>query len=146
MRHKCSPNAIAIIRGGREYPQLHGWINFYQGCDGAMAEVEILGLPILENGFFAFHIHAGSDCAGEDFPNTGGHFNPSFTMHPKHAGDLPPLISDHGRAYMKVYTDRFTVDQIIGKTVVVHKNPDDFYTQPSGNAGTKIACGVIRRI
>lgn len=47
---------------------------------------------------------------------------------------------------MKVYTDRFYVDEIIGKTVIVHEDPDDFHTQPSGNAGKKIACGVILRL
>ena len=47
---------------------------------------------------------------------------------------------------MTVFTDRFTVDDAIGKTVVIHSEPDDFRTQPSGNAGTKIACGVITKV
>lgn len=47
---------------------------------------------------------------------------------------------------MKVFTGRFFVEDIIGRTVVIHSGPDDFYTQPSGNPGNKIACGVIRRI
>lgn len=55
-------------------------------------------------------------------------------------------MADFGNAYMKVLTGRFHVEQIIGRTVILHSNPDDFHTQPSGNAGTKIACGVIQRI
>lgn len=66
-------------------------------------------------------------------------------MHPKHAGDLPPLLECKGQAYLSVKTDRFTVDEIIGRTVIIHSDSDDFSTQPTGNAGRKIACGVIRR-
>lgn len=62
-----------------------------------------------------------------------------------HAGDLPPLLSCQGNAYLSVKTDRFSVNEIIGRTVVIHSNPDDFHTQPAGNAGKKIACGVIQR-
>ena len=66
-------------------------------------------------------------------------------VHPKHAGDLPPLMGCQGNAYLAVKTDRFIVHDIIGKTVVIHSDPDDFHTQPAGNAGKKIACGVIRK-
>ena len=110
-----------------------------------MAQID--GLPKeSETGFFAFHIHEGRDCGGEGFADTGGHFNPGNTEHPRHAGDLPPLLSDNGRAFMQVLTGRFRVDEVIGRTVIIHSHPDDFHTQPSGNAGTKIACGVICRV
>ena len=66
--------------------------------------------------------------------------------HPMHSGDLPPLLSATGRAYMAVLTDRFSIGQIIGKTVVVHSRADDFQSQPAGNAGEKIACGVIQPV
>ena len=111
-----------------------------------IVEAEIHGLPKTETGFFGFHIHEGDTCTGAGFPNTGGHFNPCKEDHPKHAGDLPPLLSDHGSAYMKVFTDRFYIEEIIGKKVIIHSDPDDFRTQPSGNAGTQIACGVIQRL
>ena len=55
-------------------------------------------------------------------------------------------MGDYGKAYMKVLTGRFCVEEVIGRTVILHIDPDDFHTQPSGNAGRKIACGVIRRI
>jgi Cu-Zn family superoxide dismutase len=61
-----------------------------------------------------------------------------------HAGDLPPLLACNGEAYLAVLTGRFRVKDVMGKTVVIHSRPDDFRSQPSGDAGEKIACGVIR--
>lgn len=146
MRRDTCLKAIAWIQGGREHLELSGMVKFFQRSDGLILEAEIFGLPKTETGFFAFHIHEDNDCAGEGFPNTGGHFNPGKTMHPNHAGDLPPLLSAHGKAYMKVFTDRFSVEEILGRTVIIHSDPDDFHTQPSGNAGIKIACGVIQKV
>lgn len=139
------PEAIAYVRGGESYPRLGGTVKFFQRQDGLVVDAEIFGLPETESGFFGFHIHEGHSCDGTGFPLTGGHFNPGSTMHPKHAGDLPPLLSDHGKAYMRVWTGRTTAEELIGKTVVIHSGSDDFQTQPSGNAGAKIACGVISR-
>lgn len=145
MKHIFYPKAVARIQGGKEYPHLNGGVRFFQRNDGVIIEVEISGLPKTETGFFAFHIHEGGNCDGEGFPETGSHFNPGKTLHPNHAGDLPPLLGDHGKAYMKVFTDRFHVGEIIGRTVIIHSAPDDFRMQPSGNAGTKIACGLIQK-
>lgn len=145
MKHNMCPKAIARIRGGKEQPQLRGLVRFFQRSDGVIVEAEVSGLPKTETGFFAFHIHEGGSCAGEGFPDSGSHFNPGKTLHPNHAGDLPPLLGNHGRAYMKVFTDRFCVEEIVGRTVIIHSDPDDFHTQPSGNAGNKIACGVIQK-
>ena len=99
-----------------------------------------------EQGFYGFHIHEGASCTGkqsDSFANTGGHYNPGNKSHPQHAGDLPPLLSDAGEAWMSVYTSRFFPEDVIGKTVVIHDRPDDFHTQPSGDSGEKIACGKI---
>ena len=63
--------------------------------------------------------------------------------HPKHAGDLPPLLANDGVAWSAVYTDRFYPEEVIGRTVVIHGMGDDFHSQPSGNSGVKIACGEI---
>ena len=145
MQHcrKC-PDAVAQIRGGVEVPKLSGCIRFYQQKGCVLIVVEIFRLPREnETGFFGFHIHQGESCSGTDFSETGSHYNPADQVHPKHAGDLPPLMCCRGNAYLAVKTDRFTVHDIIGKTVVIHSNPDDFHTQPAGNAGKKIACGVI---
>ena len=87
--------------------------------------------------------HEGDSCRGEGFPDTGGHYNPHNTPHPMHAGDLPPLLSCGGRAWMSVLTNRFQIQDILGRTVVIHSGPDDFRTQPAGNSGEKIGCGRI---
>ena len=63
--------------------------------------------------------------------------------HPYHSGDLPPLFSKSGQAWMSVYIQKFTPDQIVGRTVIIHEKADDFTTQPSGNSGKMIACGQI---
>lgn len=136
--------AFALIRGGKRNPQIRGMVKFYESRDGVVVEARIQGLP--GSGFFGFHIHEGGDCMGEGFPNTGSHYNPENKNHPHHAGDLPPLLGNQGRAYMQVLTDRFRTEEILGKTVIIHSGSDDFTTQPSGNAGEKIACGVIRQI
>ena len=137
--------AIACMRGGDAHPDLHGTVRFIPRKNGTLVVAEISGLPATDTGFFAFHIHEGGNCSGSGFPNTGSHYNPDDRDHPLHAGDLPPLLSSGGSAYLAVMTDRFRIKDIIGRTVVIHSGPDDFRTQPSGNAGNKIACGVIRR-
>ena len=141
---KC-PDAVAEIRGGVEALQLTGCVEFYQENGCVLIVVRISGLPESKTGFFGFHIHQGESCSGPDFSATGSHYNPVDQVHPKQTGDLPPLLSCHGNAYLSVKTDRFTVNEIIGRTVVIHSDPDDFRSQPAGNAGKKIACGVIRR-
>ena len=141
-----SPDAVARIVGGEGAPQLSGCVLFYQEDGCVLIEAEISGLlKGIGTGFFGFHIHQGRGCSGEGFSGTEGHYNPLGQEHPEHAGDLPPLLSCHGNAYLSVKTDRFSVNEIIGRTVVIHSDPDDFHTQPAGNAGKKIACGVIQR-
>ncbi|MBQ7802124.1 MAG: superoxide dismutase family protein [Oscillospiraceae bacterium] len=141
----CGPDAVACVRGGAENPCLRGTVRFFQLREGTLVEAEVSGLPESETGFFAFHIHEGDGCGGEGFSQSGGHYDPGKTAHPMHAGDLPPLLACGGRAFAQVLTGRFRVCDIIGRTVIIHSGPDDFHTQPAGNPGAKIACGVIRR-
>ena len=141
------PYAAAQIRGGMEAPQLSGCVQFYQENGCVLIVAKISGLPKeSETGFFGFHIHEGNACSGTDFSSTGSHYNSSDQVHPIHAGDLPPLLECQGNAFLSVRTDRFSVADIIGLTVVIHSDPDDFHSQPAGNAGTKIACGVICKV
>lgn len=141
--------AAAQVHGSQEYPKLHGTVTFQQRSQGVLVTAEILGLPENErcrSGIFGFHIHAGTQCSGtvqEPFANADGHFDPNDCPHPYHAGDLPPLFGNHGYAYLSVFTDRFTVSEIAGRVVIIHRDPDDFTTQPSGNSGPMIACGKI---
>lgn len=144
--------AAAYIRGSEKYPDIRGRAAFYTMGSAVLVRAEIMGLPKTadkcEKPIFAFHIHAGADCSGtadDAFANAGMHYNPDNCMHPYHAGDMPPLLGVNGNALSVFMTDRFTIDEIIGKTVIIHAKPDDFVTQPSGNAGEKIACGVILR-
>ncbi|MBR6515165.1 MAG: superoxide dismutase family protein [Clostridia bacterium] len=146
IRRTPRPDAVCLIRGGRDAPGLLGKISFFQNKKSVSIQADISGLPESISGFFGFHIHEGISCKGDNFADTGGHYNPKGRPHPSHSGDLPPLLKCNGGAYMTVLTDRFTVNEIIGKTVVIHSMPDDFTTQPSGNSGTKIACGVIRGV
>jgi len=75
-----------------------------------------------------------------------GHYNPDNLPHPYHSGDMPPLFGNDGTAFSVFLTNRFKIDEIIGRTVVIHAQPDDFTSQPSGNSGEKIACGIIEEI
>ena len=137
------PNATAHISGSDISPSISGEVRFYQQRGGVLIVADISDLPNNESGFYGFHIHEGYDCSGENFANTGNHYNPSSLPHPRHAGDMPPLIYCNGNAFLAFMTDRFGIEEIIGRTVVIHSGQDDFKTQPSGDVGTKIACGVI---
>ena len=144
------PVAVAFIRGDEAHRKISGNVRFYQTQKGVVVIVEVAGLPISEdkcgNDIFAFHIHDGASCSGnaeDSFADAGTHYNPTDCPHPYHAGDMPPLFSAGGTAFLAFLTNRFAAYEIIGKTVVIHDSPDDFTTQPSGNAGKKIACGEI---
>lgn len=146
------PHSYAIIRGSDEYPDIRGQVRFFQTKHGTLVAAEVFGLPgkcsCCQDGIFAFHIHEGSLCTGncqDPFAQTMSHYNPDSCDHPYHAGDLPPLFGNDGYAFSVVLTDRFSACEIIGRTILIHSGPDDFTTQPSGNSGSKIACGVIRK-
>lgn len=138
------PTAVAMVSGGEGNRYIRGTVRFFQRRGGVLVEADISGLPI--SGFFGFHIHEGGSCSGPLFSDTKGHYDPTNMAHPMHSGDLPPLLSAGGRAYMAVLTERFSIGEIVGKTIVVHGRPDDFQSQPAGNAGEKIACGVIQPV
>lgn len=143
------PNAYADIAGNAENPQLNGTVKLYDTpYGGVLVEAEIFGLPdsptLYASSFYGFHIHEKGNCKNS-FNKTGNHYNPYQKEHPDHAGDLPPLLGNQGFAYSVFYTQRFTLSEIVGKSIVIHSMPDDFTTQPSGNSGTKIGCGVIEQ-
>lgn len=147
------PDAQATIRGSERFPGLSGLVRFYQARRGVLVYAEISGLPesaeACQNRFFAFHIHGGGKCAGnsgDPFADALTHYNPGDCLHPAHAGDLPPLLANHGYALQVFLTDRFTLSEIIGRTIIVHAGPDDFTSQPGGSAGSKIACGQIQAL
>lgn len=146
-------DAVAVIKGSQEYPQISGKVRFYQENAGTVVFAEVRGLPDAglpcKEAIFAFHIHEGNVCTGNEsdpFLDVGAHYDPKGCMHPYHAGDLPPLFANRKGLALSVFlTDRFSVQEIMGRTIIIHDMPDDFSTQPSGNAGQKIACGIIRQ-
>lgn len=139
------PQAYADIKGSKDYKDISGMVKLYQTANGALVYAVIAGLPE-GNSFHGFHIHEGEKCSGnsdDPFADAKSHYNPNHTEHPNHAGDLPPLMNNNGLALSVFITDRFTVKDVIGKTMIIHEKADDFTTQPSGNSGKKLACGKI---
>ena len=148
------PQAAAEIAGSASYPAVSGIVQFYHTNAGVIVYAEIDGLPkptSTECGgkVFGFHIHEGNMCGGDmndPFAGAMSHYDPHGCAHPYHAGDMPPLFGNNGFALSLFLTDRFSIPEIIGRTVIIHDSSDDFTTQPSGASGTKIACGHIRQV
>ena len=147
--------AIAKIQGSKLYPTISGEVYFRDIPTGVMIFATISGLPAFKPsinnedpiGPHGFHIHNIGTCEDSNssnaFLSAGEHFNPNNQPHGNHAGDLPVLFSNDGIAIMSFFTNKFTVKDIIGKSVIIHQNPDDYRSQPSGKSGTRIACGII---
>lgn len=104
----------------------------------------------LAPGAHGFHVHEIGDCSAPDASSAGDHFNPTGKPHgnpanaERHAGDLPQLIADAKGNVRQM--DRLTgvsASDFVGRSVIVHAGPDDYKTQPTGNSGARIACGVI---
>jgi Cu-Zn family superoxide dismutase len=121
--------------------------------DGVHVTGEIGGLaPGSSHGF---HVHEKGDCSAADGSSAGGHFNPTGSAHGKagtpvhHAGDIDNIVADaSGIAHVDTHVAGVTLgggaaSDVVGRAVVVHAAPDDYQTQPSGNSGARIACGVI---
>ena len=147
-----SNKANAIIKGGRKFPKINGTVTFKEVQNGVLVTAKINGLPQskthCKGNFFGFHIHEGNSCTGnasDEFANAKSHLNTTNCPHPFHVGDLPPLIENNGYAYMSVLINKFSIKDIIGRVIIIHDMPDDFTSQPSGNSGTKIACGKIEK-
>ncbi len=145
------PDAQALVQGNESYPDLGGIVLFCQMPYGVFINAQFHGLPPIytanANRFMGFHIHENGDCSldpNREFAFTGNHYNPDNALHPNHRGDLPPVINCNGYGWQSFLTDAFRVEEIIGLSVVLHAMPDDFMTQPSGNSGAKIGCGIIR--
>lgn len=132
-----------------------GEAQFHQAAhDQIRVTVALSGLaPNSEHGF---HIHEMGDCSSPDAMSAGGHFNPTAQPHgppsgAHHAGDMPVLKADaHGNANVSFEFEGVSVvgagdHDIVGRSVIVHAAPDDYKTQPTGNSGARLACGVIKR-
>ena len=131
-----------------------GLASFTQTPAGVLIHLSVRSMP---GGKHAFHIHAVGKCEPTDFASAGGHFNPTNTHHgmmsgPGHAGDMPNLhIPADGSLDVEVLNTAVTLDKEKpnsvfhpgGTAVVIHAGKDDYISDPAGNAGGRIACGVV---
>ena len=150
------PAAVAKIRGGPLRPQIQGIVLFYAVPGGTWVCAEVTGLPPYQPasgeqgpiGPHGFHLHEYGNCTVGDPQNplqaAGGLWPPTYQLRGNHAGEFPVLFSNQGYASMCFFTNAFSPDQVIGKSVIIHQSPDDYRTQPAGDAGKRLACGVIR--
>lgn len=140
--------ALKPTQGNKTY----GEVTFEQVGDKVLVIANVVGLkPNQEHGF---HVHEVGDCSSGDGMSAKGHFNPYGKPHghystpERHAGDMPNLKADaKGRARLNVEASTMTVKagpaSIVGKALIVHAAPDDYKSQPTGNAGARLACAVI---
>ena len=140
-------SAEAVIHGNVYAPWLKGNVWFYDTPEGTRVDADISGLPPNGTGFYGFHVHTAGQCRQPDFSSAQGHYNPGNVEHPRHAGDLPNLLAtDTMEAHLSFVTTRFSVSDVIGRSVIIHQNRDDYTSQPSGDAGPRIGCGIIYSI
>ncbi len=129
-----------------------GTVIFAQEGRKVIVVAEVTGL---KPGPHGFHVHEKGDCSAPDFTSAGGHFNPGSDPHGNpttgahHVGDMPLLVADaSGKATARAELRSMSIgggaSDIVGKSVVVHADVDDFRSQPAGNSGARIACGVIK--
>lgn len=142
--------ALSSASGSNASGQAH----FTQRGSTVLVSGEIRGLK--PNAVHGFHVHEKGDCSSGDGMSTGGHFNPTGKPHGKHAdtthhaGDLQSLTADaFGVAKFRFEAPGLTVGSaatdVVGRGLIVHRDPDDYKTQPTGNAGPRIACAVITK-
>ena len=133
--------------------KVSGTVTFTEVADGVQVQAEITGLTPGNHGF---HVHEFGDCSAPDVSSAGAHFNPTGKPHAgpdaleRHVGDMGNVEADASGTAKLDYVDHqisLTNDQesVIGRSVVVHAKADDLKSQPAGDSGTRIACGVIGR-
>lgn len=140
-----TPVAEANVEA-RSGSSVAGTVTFAPAADKVRVEVHLSGLT---PGAHGFHVHEAGDCSAADASSAKGHFNPAAKPHGEHAGDMMNLIADaSGNANTDFELAQFSLSEgengIIGRSVVVHADPDDYKSQPAGNSGKRVACGTIR--
>jgi superoxide dismutase, Cu-Zn family len=148
-----SPQARAALEA-KSGSSVAGQVNFQETKEKIRVTAKVSGLkPNTEHGF---HVHEKGDCSAADATSAGGHFNPGAQAHghyrqaKRHAGDMPNLVANEkGEANVSFDVEGVRLDDgqlgILNRAVVVHANPDDYQSQPAGNAGGRIACGIIKK-
>jgi len=146
------PSAVANLQPTKGN-DAKGTVTFSQAGDVVHVSANISGLK--PNATHGFHVHEKGDCSSGDGMSTGGHFNPAGKPHgpqsgEHHAGDMPSLNADsYGNANVSFDLHGVSIGSgsadLVGRGLIVHRDPDDYKTQPTGNAGPRIACAVIAR-
>lgn len=149
------PSAMAVLTP-TQGNSVRGAVDFVRKGGSVLVTANLSGLK--PNSTHGFHIHENGDCTARDASSAGGHFNPTTSEHggpggspgQRHGGDLGNLTADSkGNALITVEVEGIAFgagsDSIVGRGLVVHADPDDFTSQPAGNSGARIACGVITR-
>lgn len=149
--------AKATVKGGSLVPNLNGTVYFIDVPNGTNVFVDIEGLPSYklsagwssQIGPHGFHIHEIGKCDVGDkkspFSQDEGHYNPDNQPHGNHADDFPVLFSNGGICKVVFFTNKIKVEEIIGKSIIIHENADDNKIQPDDSSGMRIACGIIER-
>lgn len=137
---------VAVVHP-TEGNEVSGTVTFTETSDGVQVQGDISGLT---EGKHGFHIHQYGDCTASDGTSAGGHFNPASNNHAaptdsaRHMGDMGNIEADaEGNASIDYVDSVITLDQILGRAVIIHGGEDDLKSQPSGAAGPRKACGVI---
>jgi len=149
--HEVKPTGKAVaVMNPTEGSKVKGFVSFEKTGKGVRVVADLNGLAPGPHGF---HIHEYGDCSSPDAGSAGGHFNPTGMPHAapnvdkRHEGDLGNVEADKsGHARLEITDKKLTLEgpnSIIGRAVVVHAQADDFKSQPAGNSGARIACGVI---
>ena len=147
----AQPTASASLEA-RSGSGVSGVVSFSARGDKVYVDARVSGLTPGEHGF---HVHEVGDCSAADAMSAKGHFNPAGKPHghhdggERHAGDMPNLRADAaGNASYAGELNQLSLGNdangIIGRSVVIHADPDDYKSQPAGNSGKRVACGVIR--
>jgi Cu-Zn family superoxide dismutase len=147
-------SAVATLTGTKEDTTLTGTVRFEAQGDGKVKMTLDITVDKMANKSVAAHIHENSDC-GEHGNHAGGHWNPTGENHGKwgegqyHSGDFGNIQLDgSGKGTLEITSDRWTIGgdektNVVNKAVIVHSGQDDYKSQPSGNSGSRIGCGVI---
>ena len=146
------PTAVADLEPTKGN-EARGKVTFTQDGDIVRVNANVSGLaPGTAHGF---HVHEKGDCSSGDGMSTGGHFNPDGAPHgpqdaAHHSGDMPALVADsYGNASVSFILKGVSLGtgshDLVGKGLIVHRDADDYKTQPTGNAGPRIACAVIKK-